>query len=81
MSSLRVEIDEDQLDKIFVQRLQEHAAILKKEVDRMRHPEDIMNAVQTHAALLQVIQYWMVHKDFEKYLENNYGSKSNQGES
>ena len=80
MSSLRVEIDEDQLDKIFVRRMQEHAAILKNEVDRLRHPEDIMNTIQTHAALLQVIQYWMVHKDFEKYLENNYGSKSNQGE-
>lgn len=80
MSSLRVEIDEDQFDKLFVRRMQEHAAILKNEVDRMTHPEDIMNAVQTHAALLQVIQYWMVHKDFERYLENNYGSKSNQGE-
>lgn len=80
MSSLRVEIDEDQLDKIFVQRLQEHAAVLKQEVDRMRHPEDIMQAVQTHAALLQVIQYWMVHTDFDEYLENNYGSKSDKRE-
>ena len=81
MSSLKIEIDEDQFDKLLVKRMQEHAAILKQEVDRLRHPEDIMQAVQTHAALLQVIQYWMAHTDFDEYLENNYGSKSNQGES
>ena len=80
MSSLKIEIDEDQLDKILVKKMQEHAAILKKEVDRMRHPEDIINAVQTHAALLQVMQYWMVHTEFYEYLENNYGSKADQGE-
>lgn len=76
MSKLTVEIDEDHLDKIFVKRMQEHAAILKKEVGRMNHSEDIMNAVQTHAALLQVIQYWMIHIEFDEYLETQYGSKS-----
>lgn len=80
MSSLRIEVDEDQLDSIFVKRMQEHAAILKQDVDKMRHPEDIMQAVQTHAALLQVIQYWMVHTEFDEYLENTYGSKPAEGE-
>ncbi len=80
MSSLRIEVDEDQLDSIFVKRMKEHAAILKQEVDRMKHSEDIMQAVQTHAALLQVIQYWTVHTEFDEYLENTYGSKSTEGE-
>ena len=80
MSKLVLEIDEEKFDELLVIRLKEHASILRKEAVSLSHVEDIMNAIQTHSAILRVIQYWTVHTEFDKYLENTYGSKSTEGE-
>jgi hypothetical protein len=80
MSKLVLEIDEEKFDELLVIRLKEHASILRKDAVRLSHVEDIMNAIQTHSAILRVIQYWTVPSDFNKFMEKQYGSKSAQGE-
>jgi hypothetical protein len=80
MSKLVLEIDEEKFDELLVIRLKEHASILRKEAVSLSHVEDIMNAIQTHSAILRVIQYWTVASDFNKFMEKQYGSKPDQGE-
>lgn len=80
MSKLVLEIDEEKFDELLVVQLKEHASVLRQDIDNLIHVEDIMNAIQTHSALLQVIKYWTVRSDFNKFMEKQYGIKSSQGE-
>ena len=72
--TVKVDIDEDTFDKLVVQYLKEYAARLHVEIPKLHHSEDIMNGIQTHAALLRVIEYLTIHSEFIEYVENQYAS-------
>lgn len=80
MSSLKVEIDEDKLDELFVEYLKNQIRNLEHDFKTAWHPEDRMMFIQVHAACLTLLQWMTVHIDFEKFMEEQYGSNSDQRE-
>lgn len=76
MTKLSVEFDAEMLDTLFVDYLKKQASNLEHDFKCARHPEDKMMYIQVHAACLTLIQWMSVSTAFEKFMEEQYGSKS-----
>ena len=80
MSKLTIEIDEDMLNDLFIKFLKNHMVILQQDFKSAWHPEDKKLFIQVHAACLTLLEWMSKHTDFEKFMEEQYGSKADQGE-
>lgn len=80
MSSLKIDVDEDKLDALFVEHLKKYINIIESDFKTAWHPGDKMMYIQVYSACLTLIQWMSTHTDFNKFMEQTYGSKSDQGE-
>lgn len=80
MFDLKLKIDDDAFNDLFVSCLKDSVATVIEEMKYMKHPEDRAYNARLLPALLTVIQYFSIPDEFDKYVYEVFDDGNDNGQ-